>query len=47
LFTGPNQLAIASSLAGVVYFLEFMLYPIAYPMSKALDHLLGDEEEGT
>ena len=76
LFTGPNQLVIASwftgtqhsrsrshgavstialarhalTLAncpppGLVYLLEIVLYPVAYPMAKVLDYLLGHEED--
>lgn len=45
LFTGPNQLAIAARFSGLVYFLQFIFYPIAMPMSLALDKMLGDEDE--
>ncbi len=45
LFTGPDQLQIAARFSGLVYFLQVIFYPIAYPMSLALDRLLGEEDE--
>lgn len=45
IFTGPNQLALASSLTPVVKFFLIVLYPIAGPIAKLLDILLHDEEE--
>jgi metal transporter CNNM len=45
LFTGPNQLQIAAKFSSLAYFLEFIFYPIAYPMSLALDRVLGVEDE--
>lgn len=45
LFTGPNQLSIAAKFSGLVYFLQFLFYPIAMPMSLALDKMLGDEDD--
>lgn len=45
LFTGPNQLYIAGKFTTLVYILEFLFYPIAYPMSKVLDKLLGSGED--
>jgi CBS domain containing-hemolysin-like protein len=41
LFTGPNQLQIASRFTPLVYFLQVLFLPIAYPMAQALDHILG------
>lgn len=46
LFTGPDQLHIAASFSPLVYFLEFIFYPIAFPMAKGLDYFLGVDEEG-
>ena len=34
IFTGENQLAIASYLIPLVYFLQIFFFPIAYPLSK-------------
>lgn len=45
LFTGPNQLQIAAKFIGLVYFLEIIFYPIAYPMGKMLDYVLGHEDD--
>jgi metal transporter CNNM len=44
LFTGPSQLQIASRLIGLIYFLEIIFYPIAWPMAKMLDHALGHDD---
>lgn len=44
-FTGPNQLKIASSLVPLVRTIMFVLSPIAYPIAKMLDVVLHDEEE--
>lgn len=45
LFTGPDQLMIASKFTGLVCFLEFIFYPIAFPMGKLLDYVLGHEDD--
>ena len=45
IFTGPRQLQISASLVWVVYFLQFVLYPIAYPLSKLLNLVVGEEED--
>ena len=44
-FTGPNQLKIASSLVPLVRTIMFLLSPLAYPIAKMLDIVLHDEEE--
>lgn len=44
IFTGPQQLQIAAKLAGVVWFLLTLFYPIAYPLSRVLDYLFGADE---
>lgn len=45
LFTGPNQLIIASRFSFLVKFLQILFYPIARPMASLLDKVLGVEEE--
>ena len=47
ILTGPNQLAIAANLTYVVYAVLFIFFPIAYPVSKILDYLLGVDEKIT
>lgn len=44
ILTGPKQLAIAAACAPLVYVVLFLFFPIAYPISLALDQLLGKEE---
>lgn len=44
LCTGSNQLLLAARYIGLVYFLLFIFYPIAYPIGKLLDYLIGTEE---
>jgi len=44
-FTGPNQLKIASSLVPLVRTIIYILSPLAYPIAKLLDIVLHDEEE--
>jgi len=39
--TGPQQIQIAKTLAPVIRFLIFIFYPVCYPISVALDHILG------
>jgi len=39
--TGPQQIMIARTLAPVIKFLIFIFYPICYPISVALDNILG------
>jgi len=39
--TGPSQIKIARAMAPVIKFLMFIFYPICYPISVGLDHLLG------
>ncbi len=46
LFTGPNQLLIASKLVNLVYFLLALFYPVAFPISKLLDYWFGEEDNG-
>lgn len=46
-FTGPNQLQIASHLTPVVQAAMCLLYPVAEPIAKLLDYVLhGDDDEG-
>lgn len=44
-FTGTHQLKTVARLVPFVYCLIFFLYPIAYPISRALDKVFGDDEE--
>ena len=44
IFTGPNQMTIASNLTPVVKTAMCLLYPIAMPISSLLDRLLHDED---
>jgi CBS domain containing-hemolysin-like protein len=48
-FTGPNKIAIASRLTPVVKTVMCLLYPLAYPIAKLLDHVLheGDDSDGS
>ena len=45
-FSGPNQLKIAASLSGLVWFLMALFLPIAFPVARFLDWFLGEEEGG-
>ena len=45
IFTGPNQLDIASSLVGFCRLLEYIFLPLAYPLAKMLDALVGEHDE--
>eukprot|EP00980_Cylindrotheca_fusiformis_P021521 scaffold8369_cov121-Cylindrotheca_fusiformis.AAC.2 len=44
IFTGPNKIKLASQLTPLVRLVMLLLWPIAYPISKVLDHLLHDNE---
>jgi len=46
IFTGPSQLRIAASFAPFVRFIQFACLPIAWPISKALDHCVGHGSGG-
>jgi metal transporter CNNM len=41
IFSGPHQLIIASRFTWLIYGLEFLFFPIAYPMSLLLDYARG------
>ncbi len=43
ILTGPNQLQIAANLVPLVYIVLFIFSPIAYPISKLLDVIIGHE----
>ncbi|CAB9516827.1 DUF21 domain-containing protein [Seminavis robusta] len=45
LFTGPNQVKLASSLAPIVRTVMFVLSPVAWPIAKILDRVLADEHD--
>jgi metal transporter CNNM len=40
---GPNQLEFAALLTPLVYFICFIFFPVAYPLSAVLDCLIGSE----
>jgi len=44
LMTGKHQLTIVSNLTYLVYVVFFVFFPIAYPLSKLLDYILGVDE---
>lgn len=44
-FTGPNQLRVAAALCPFVRVLIFLVFPIAYPISKLLDWWLGADHD--
>jgi metal transporter CNNM len=45
IFSGPKKLAIASKLAPLVRIILWLLCPLAWPIGKALDRLLHDDDE--
>ncbi len=44
ILTGPHQLRIAANLVPLVYAVLVIFFPIAFPISKALDCIIGHEE---
>jgi len=46
IFTGSEQLRIAAMFAPIVAFCKFFLTPIAWPIAKTLDVLLGEDHKG-
>jgi metal transporter CNNM len=44
-FTGPNKIEIASRLTPLVRLVMFLLWPIAFPIAKLLDHVLHDDDQ--
>mmetsp|Transcript_792 Transcript_792/g.1246 ORF Transcript_792/g.1246 Transcript_792/m.1246 type:complete len:584 (-) Transcript_792:125-1876(-) len=46
LFTGPNQLKLASRLSPLVKIVMALFYPIAKPIASLLDIVLHDDDEG-
>jgi len=44
ILTGPNQLQIAARLLPVVYVVFVVFFPIAYPVAKLLDYIIGHDE---
>jgi len=44
ILTGPNQLKLTAMLSPLTMFLMVILSPIAYPLSKLLDYILGHDE---
>jgi metal transporter CNNM len=47
ILTGPNQLRIAANLVPLVYVVMTIFFPLAYPISKLLDFIIGHEEGPT
>ena len=45
LFTGPNQLKIASRLAPMVKLIMAIMWPVVYPIAKLLDRIMSDDDE--
>ena len=45
IFTGPNQLDIASSLVQFCQLLQYVFLPLAWPLAKMLDALVGEHDE--
>lgn len=43
IFTGPNQLAIATAFVPVVKILQYVFYPVARPIALMLDHFIGED----
>ena len=43
ILTGPKQLQISASLTPLVYFVLFIFFPIAYPIAKILDWVIGHD----
>jgi len=46
IFTGSSQIALAAKLAGLVKFLMWVLYPIAFPVAKLLDCIMSSSDHG-
>ena len=44
ILTGPKQLQIAASLVPLVYLVNILFFPVAYPISLVLDFVLGKDE---
>jgi Cyclin M transmembrane N-terminal domain len=44
ILTGPKQLQIAAGLVPLVYLVNVLFFPVAYPISLVLDFVLGKEE---
>jgi metal transporter CNNM len=42
-FIGPNQLELASRLTPIMRFFLVITYPLAYPLAKLLDYIVGTE----
>lgn len=45
IFTGANQLRFAAALTPLVWTCMILFFPIAYPIAKLLDIMLGQEED--
>lgn len=41
---GPDQVKIAALIAPVTKFIMYLTYPVSYPISLLLDHLLGEHQ---
>jgi len=47
IFTGPNKVALAYRMVPLVQFVMILLWPLAFPIAKLLDHVLHDENSET
>ena len=46
IFTGPDQVKMASAMVPLARLVMFVVSPIAIPIAKLLDHVLHDDSEG-
>lgn len=44
ILTGPSQLQIAATLTPLVYVVLVLFFPVAYPLSILLDHIIGHDD---
>ena len=45
LFTGPAQLAMAAACIPLVRLLMFLFWPVAWPLSRVLDLIFGEDSD--
>jgi len=46
IFTGPNKVALAYQMVPLVKLMMILLWPLAYPIAKLLDHVLHEDDDG-